>query len=64
MHVSTRKEERAIGKIEEMLLDGLPLTHSTEPENLNTIQNSAIKPAKVLPEGKANSLTRCLLMSR
>ena len=49
---TTRKEERAIGKIEEMLLDGLPLTHSTEPENLNTIQNSAIKPAKVLPEGK------------
>lgn len=35
-----------------MLLDGLPLTHSTEPESLNTIQNSAIKPAKVLPEGK------------
>jgi len=49
---TTRKEERAIGKIEEMLLDGLPLTHSTEPESLNTIQNSAIKPAKVLPEGK------------
>lgn len=49
---TTRKEERAIGKIEEMLLDGLPLTHSTEPENLNTIQNSAIKPAKVLPESK------------
>ena len=49
---TTRKEERAIGKIEEMLLDGLPLTHSTESESLNTIQNSAIKPAKVLPEGK------------
>ncbi len=49
---TTRKEERALGRIEEMLLDGLPLTHSTEPESLNTIQNSAIKPAKVLPEGK------------
>jgi len=49
---TTGKEERAIGKIEEILLDGLPLTHSTEPESLNTIQNSAIKPAKVLPEGK------------
>ena len=49
---TTRKEERALGRIEEMLLDGLPLTHSTESESLNTIQNSAIKPAKVLPEGK------------
>ena len=49
---TTRKEERALDRIEEMLLDGLPLTHSTEPENLNTIQNSAIKPAKVLPESK------------
>ena len=49
---TTRKEELAIGKIEEMLLDGLPLTHSTKPENLSSIQGSAIKPAKALPEGK------------
>ncbi len=49
---TTRKEELAIGKIEEMLLDGFPLTHSTKPENLSSIQGSAIKPAKALPEGK------------
>lgn len=49
---TTRKEELAIGKIEEMLLDGFPLTHSTKPENLISIQNSAIKPAEALPEGK------------
>ena len=49
---TTRKEERALGRIKEMMLDGLPPTHKTKPESLKSIQDSAIKPANTLPEGK------------
>ena len=49
---TTRKEELALGIIKEMMLDGFPLTHKTKSESLKSIQDSAIKPANTLPEGK------------
>ena len=49
---TTRKEELALGIIKEMMLDGLPPTHKTKSESLKSIQDSAIKPANTLPEGK------------